>query len=229
MRTIGILGGMGPQATMEFEARIHAVAQQLIPQQSNTGYPPLVTLYLRHAPVAVDSVGKPLAPLTLDPRLIESARRLGEWVDLLVIPSNTPHFFLDEIGQAAGCEIVSIIDVTIDALCSRGADSVGLVGLGIPQIYLKRLEAAGLRVITAGKPARDALDDSILRLMQGKVNDADRAAAHVAVEEVRSAGAPITVLGCTEIPLLLDEAATADDLINPALLLADAVVRRAIE
>ena len=37
MRTIGILGGLGPQATMDFEARLHRVAQQQIPQRGNTG------------------------------------------------------------------------------------------------------------------------------------------------------------------------------------------------
>ena len=50
-----------------------------------------------------------------------------------------------------------------------------------------------------------------------------------AVEQVRSAGAPLTVLGCTEIPLLLGEAAEADDLINPAQLLAEAAVRFALD
>ena len=54
MRTIGILGGIGPQATMDLEARIHRVAQQCVPQHLNTGYPPLVSVYMRHPPVRVD-------------------------------------------------------------------------------------------------------------------------------------------------------------------------------
>ena len=40
MKTIGVLGGIGPQATMDFEQRVHAVSQALIPQYANTGYPP---------------------------------------------------------------------------------------------------------------------------------------------------------------------------------------------
>ena len=71
MRTIGILGGIGPQATMDFEARIHRVAQQFVGQHGNTGYPPMVTVYMRYAPVLVNSDALPVTPLVLDPRLLE--------------------------------------------------------------------------------------------------------------------------------------------------------------
>jgi aspartate racemase len=47
MKTIGVLGGLGPQATMDFEQRIHRVAQQLIPPLGNSGYPPMVVYYCR--------------------------------------------------------------------------------------------------------------------------------------------------------------------------------------
>lgn len=97
MRTIGILGGIAPQATMDLEARIHRVAQQFVTRHANTGYPPLVTVYMRHPPVLVNSDGKPLAPLAIDPRVLDTSRRLGEWADFIVIPSNTPHLFLDAI------------------------------------------------------------------------------------------------------------------------------------
>jgi aspartate racemase len=229
MHTIGILGGIGPQATMDFEARLHRVAQQSVTQHGNTGYPPMVTVYMRHPPVLVDSDSIPVTPLVLDQRLLDSARRLGEWADVIVIPSNTPHLFLDPIRGASGSTIISIVDVTVEALHSRGVDAVGLVGLGIPQIYVERLAAEGLRVITASQAARDALNRAIIRLMEGADTDTDRDAAREAVEQVRSAGAPVTVLGCSEIPLLLGDAAEADDLINPAQLLAEAAVRFALK
>jgi len=228
MKTIGVLGGIGPQATMDFVARIHRVAQRLLPQHANEGYPPLVSVYMRYPPVTVDADGRPVSPLVLAPRLLGDARKLGAWADVIAIPSNTPHLFLDRIRNAAGCEIVSIVDVTVDALQARGAEDVGLLGLRIPQIYAERLPAEGLNVITASEPARNALDRAILRLMEGVEDDAGRAAACRAVEETREAGAETTVLGCTEIPLLLGDEAGAEDLINPAQLLAEAVVKFAV-
>src|SRR5436190_9399161 len=41
MKTIGIIGGMGPQATIDLEMRIHKVAQQVLPPAQNGGYPPM--------------------------------------------------------------------------------------------------------------------------------------------------------------------------------------------
>ncbi len=229
MRTIGVLGGIGPQATMEFEARVHAVSQRLLPQHANEGYPPMVSVYMRHAPVEVDAEGKPRRPLVLDRRLLDAAGRLGGWADLLVIVSNTPHLFLDEIRDAAGCEVLSIVDVTVDELRRRRVATAGLLGLGVPDVYVRRFEREGLEVRLAPEGLRHELDDAILRLMEGAATATDHDSARAAVEAVRSAGAAATVLGCTEIPLLLGPAAEAADLVDPTGLLAEAAVRHAME
>ena len=54
MMTIGVLGGLGPQATMDFEARVHRVAQELIAPNVNSGYPPMVVYYYRFVPPRCD-------------------------------------------------------------------------------------------------------------------------------------------------------------------------------
>src|ERR1700754_3385911 len=50
LKTIGILGGLGPQATIDLEMRLHKVAQHLISPAQNSGSPPMVVQYYRHAP-----------------------------------------------------------------------------------------------------------------------------------------------------------------------------------
>src|SRR3954468_23949818 len=87
MKTIGVLGGLGPQATMDFEARLHRAAQRVIPPHLNSGYPPMVVWYCRHPPVVGAEDGRPELPLRADPRLLDAARRLGQMADFLVIPS----------------------------------------------------------------------------------------------------------------------------------------------
>jgi aspartate racemase len=228
MRTIGVLGGIGPQATMDFEMRVHAEARRLLRPHLNAGYPPMVTAYLRHAPVLLDDDGRPRQPLALDPRVLDAAARLGAWVDLIAIPSNTPHLFLEEIGRASGCEVMSIVDLTVDELQRREIERVGLVGLGIPRVYEERFQLERIEPVVAPEPVRDRLDDAILRLMEGRTIEAHREAARAAISSVRDAGAAVIVLGCTEIPLLLGPEAEREDLVNPAQLLARAVVRRAV-
>ena len=65
--------------------------------------------------------------------------------------------------------------------------------------------------------------------MAGKVIERSRDEFVEIIERLRVAGCDAVVLGCTEIPLLLGDAAEADDLINPAQLLAEAAVRGALD
>jgi aspartate/glutamate racemase len=69
MKTIGVLGGMGPQATTDFVERLHRAAHHLIPPAGNTGYPPLVVYYIREMPIITGGPGQPARP---NRKLLES-------------------------------------------------------------------------------------------------------------------------------------------------------------
>ncbi len=228
MKTIGVLGGLGPQATMDFETRLHRAAQDVIPPSFNGGYPPTVVWYCRHPPFLVEPDGRPLLPLRADPRLFDAARRLGGLVDFLVIPSNGPHLFAEEIAAAAGVPILSMIETTLEHVRRLGWTRIGVVGLGEPLVYTTPLGKLGLACEIAAPGLRAPLDVAIFRCMEGRVDDAGRDAARAAVAAVRERGVDGVVLGCTEIPLLLGDDATAPDLVNPAQLLAEAAVRAAL-
>jgi aspartate racemase len=228
MQTIGVLGGFGPQATIEFEETVHDEARLVVTPHLNQGYPPMVTVYLRHAPVLLGDDERPVEPLTVDPRFLETAARLGAWADFLVVIANTPHLFLDEIREAAACDVLSMVDVVVEDLSRREAGKVGLLGLGVPQAYVDRFEQEGIEFVVAPPEIREPLDDAIFRLLEGTTTESGREAARAAVAAVREAGASVTILGCTEIPLLLGAEADEPDLVNPTRLLARAAVRRAV-
>ena len=99
MQTIGVLGGIGPQATIDFEARLHEASNRMLPQRINEGYPPMVTVFLRRQPVLFDGE-KVRQPLQIEPAVLEAAARLGDWADFLVSPCNTLHHFTAEIEEA---------------------------------------------------------------------------------------------------------------------------------
>jgi aspartate racemase len=101
MKTIGVLGGLGPQATMEFEARVHRAAQQLVPQRFNSGYPPMVVYYCRFAPFVATDSGAPALPPRPRPELLEVAASIGAMADFIVIVSNFLHLFRAEIEDAS--------------------------------------------------------------------------------------------------------------------------------
>jgi aspartate racemase len=229
MKTIGVLGGLGPQATMDFEVRVHRESQRRISPRQGCGYPPMIVHYHRHPPFRVDDDGQPHVPREADPGLLAAAGRLGAIADFLVIPSNGAHLFQDEIERAAGKPVLSIIDVALDELRRRSWTRVGVLALGEPVVYTRRLDALGIAREILEPERRAPLDDAIFRLMEGRDTEEDRRCAQDAVERLRSRRVQGVILGCTEIPLLLREHADAADLINPAELLAQAAVRRAVD
>lgn len=228
MKTIGILGGMGPQATMALENLIHTASRELIPPLRNTGYPPMVVVYYREAPVMLADDGTPLLPLRADPRLLQAAGRLGPLVDFIVISSNTPHLFSEAITGAAGRPLLSMVDLAVDEAERRKPIRVGLLGMGDPTVYRVPLDRRGLAYEVAPADLRERLDRAILSLMEGRADDASRAVAAEAVAHLREQECDTIILGCTEIPLLLGEAVLAPDLIDPLRLLAVAAVQHAI-
>jgi aspartate racemase len=228
MKTIGVLGGVGPQATMEFEAELHRVAQRLVPPAANTGYPPLVVAYHRAGAFVATDSGAPDLPLRPHPGLLEAAVWLGGIADFLVITSNLTHLFQAQIEEAAGRKVVSMIDAVLEEIHERGCRRVGAVGFGDPIVYTRPLAELGIATETIGGELQERLNRGILQVMEGREDAEGRAAAAEAVAQLRSRGTDGIVLGCTEIPLLLGETAGAPDLIDPLALLAEAAVEHAL-
>ena len=229
MKRIGVLGGISSQATMDFEARVHRWAQRLAPQQWNDGYPPMVVWYHRGLPVRLGADGRPLVPMELDPRMIDAAAWLGRAADFLVIPCNTAHIGLRAITEAAGCPVLSMIEVTLEDVMRRGFTRVGVLGFSAASpLYLDPLRGRGLHCETVDAKAQERLDAGIRAVAEGRDSAADTDATVAVVDGLRGRGVDGVILGCTEIPLLLRDAADARDLINPAALLAEAAVRLAL-
>jgi aspartate racemase len=229
MQRIGVLGGISPQATMEFEARVHRVCQRLIPQDWNRGYPRLVVWYHRELPIQVDGDGRPLVPRRIEPGLLEGAAWLGKAADFIVIPCNSAHVGVRQIEAAAGRPVLSMVDVTLEEVARRGWRGIGVLGFGgAPAVYVDPLTETGARCVAIESPAQTRLDGAIRAVMEGRDGAGDHEAALAAVDTLRGQRVDGVVLGCTEIPLLLGPKSEGGDLINPAALLAEAAVRRAL-
>lgn len=232
MKTIGVIGGLGPQATMAFEVMVHEVSQKLIPISFNSGYPPMVVYYHRYPPFIVDERGVPIPPRRPEPHLTAVLGKLGEMVDFIVITSNAPHAFKGLIEETSGRPVLSMIDTTVNEVQRQGLRRVGVLGLGVPAVYLEPLGKLGIACETLPVEAgglTERLDSAIVSYMAGRTTAEDRALAGEAVATLRARGVEAIILGCTEIPLLLGDEAQAPDLINPLQLLAEAAVRFAME
>jgi aspartate racemase len=229
MKTIGVLGGVGPQATMDFEQRFHRAAQRLIPPHLNSGYPPMFVCYLRHPPVRVSESGQTILPIQANPAMFDRAKELGALVDFLVITSNGVHLFKDEIERAAGKPVLSMIDLALAEIKLRSWTRVGVLGMGEPVVYTRPMKKLGIESEILDADWRELLNRAIIKLMEGRENDETLATARRSIQMLRERNLDGVLLGCTELPLLLHaQDLEARDLLDPLDLLAEAAVRGAM-
>ncbi|WP_207000008.1 aspartate/glutamate racemase family protein [Trinickia mobilis] len=202
---IGVLGGMGPQATADFLAKLVAATPVAHEQE--------------HLRVRVDSNpkvpdrNKALAGLGGSPGLVLAEMAVGlqhAGVDFLVMACNTAHAFEPTIRAAVTVPFVSMIVEACDT-CERAYPQVRRVGLLAAQgcldarLYqeeLARREREALILAPADQRRFMAL---LYRIKQGDLSPDVRAEMRALGETLIAAGADVIVAACTEVPLVLQE------------------------
>jgi aspartate racemase len=168
-------------------------------------------------------------------RVAEAARCLERaGADFVIITAVTPHSVADQVEAAIGIPLLHLADPTAVAIRNRGFSRVGLLGTRYTMemdFFRQRLrDRHGLDVITPLQEQRTALHRIIVdELTLGAVKDASKAALLQMARDLQARGAEAIIVGCTELPLLLD----TDDYPVPAfdvtVLHAEAAVDLALE
>lgn len=239
-KVIGILGGMGPAAGVELARLFVQACERRLCQAGcavvDQAYP---EHYLAQLPVP-DRTASLLAPaMALDPEA-EMKRALGRLVTAgattVGIACNTAHAWHGKLqGAFPAVELLHVAQEVMQLLIARGITRVGLLatrGTYLSGVYGQLLAQAGVFCAVPTDTEREALMEGIYR----GVKAGDRALAlerfrSVAAAMIGRHGLDCLILGCTEIPLVLDEAALKSPalLIDPAVVLADALAARAFE
>jgi aspartate racemase len=204
--TAGVLGGMGPEATIDFMSKVIAMT----PARKDQDH---IRMIVDHNPKVPNRQAAILDggedPAT---ELVEMVRRLEKaGADFLVMVCNSAHAFLEPLRDATSLPFISIIDVTIGEIKekypeARHAGVLATDGLLAAGMYQEALIAAGLVPVLPD-------DEDLARLMtligRIKAGDKSREVAQemgALAELLASAGAEVIIAGCTEIPLVLDAA-----------------------
>jgi len=202
-KRLGILGGMGPAASAEYVARL--IAQT--PASCDQEHIPFVLWNNPQVPDRSTSLrnedDRPLPFLLEGVQILKAAR-----CDLIVIPCNTAHFWYDDMIKMK-VPIVHIVDSVADALRDVGATgTIGIMGtqatveLGL---YQYKLNKAGWLCIVPSKEEMDTLVQPAINL----IKSGDMSQAYdmfiLVIDSLIARGAQAVVLGCTEIPLAVNQ------------------------
>ena len=213
---LGVLGGMGPAATLEFLTRVQAYT----PTQKEQD----------HIRVIAD-----INPKTPDRNvpgsnpgvvLAEMAGALqGAGAQVLAMPCNTAHANADVIQRASGLPLIDMIGLGAEAAKRSGAMRAGVLGTkGALKLYREYLAARAMGMVSLPPEQQDAFMVTLYRIKAGDLGDDVKREMRGHAESLRALGAEVLIAGCTEVPLVLSNGDTKLDLVDPGDLLAHRAV-----
>lgn len=228
MKTIGIIGGMGPAATCDLYQKITDATDAKTDQDhihiiidSNTNIPDRTAAILHGG---TDPV----------PELVKSAKLLeNAGADFLIMPCNTAHYFKDKITAQVHIPLVSIIESTADALLKKGVKKAGLLATdGNIQsgVYNHVFDAKGIELETPQGDDQKVIMSLIYDYVKKGILDPDKLPAQKTkeiVKKLQDDGCQSIILGCTELPLAFKALGMYDMCTDATLELAKAAVRYA--
>jgi aspartate racemase len=200
MALIGILGGMGPLATVDFMERVVQLTSTAGAQRDQQ-HLPLLVANLTHIPdrsAAMLGAGEDPLPALLGG--IDMLNRNG--VELIAVPCNSAHFWYGAMCARSRAPILNIAQTCVAAV-PPGACNVavlatgGTLHCGLYQRVLTKHGAAPVEPEEGTQRLIDACIDAV------KAGEIEHAAHHLsaALTDLTARGAQAAIMGCTEIPL----------------------------
>ncbi len=228
MKTIGLLGGMSWQSTVEYYRIInerieqelggHHSAQILI---SSVDFDPLVALAHEDRWMEIAS------------RLNDEARKLQQaGADFFLIGTNSIHRVADEICEGIDIPLLHIVDATAAAINDAGITKVALLGTAFVMndaFYPEILSRHSIDTLIPEETDRKSIHRIIFEeLVHGTTTDPSRKEFLRIIDDLKHEGAEGVILGCTEIPLLVKQEQVSIPVFDTTTIHAEAAAQMAL-
>jgi len=221
-KVIGILGGMGPEATLELFKRIILKTPAHCDQE--------------HLRVIIDS--NPKIPDRTEamlnggvdplPLLQETARNLERaGADFIVMPCNTAHYYLDGIQAAVHIPVIDMIRETAARIQEHKVGLLATDGTLGSKLYHKACAEHGVEIMEPEAPHQRAVMEAIYGIKAGKNGAQLKKRVLKAAEALEALGAKALIVGCTEISLIVTQRDVHVPLYDALEILADTAVTMA--
>jgi len=218
MKKIGILGGMSPESTTLYYEHI---TRSYMARFGNYGYPEILIYSVNFQKYVDWQHSGQWQEAARD--MAEALERLhGAGADFGLIAANTMHIVFEEVQRAVHMPLLSIVQATAEAILAAGLRSVGLLGTIFTmreRFFREGLERCGITALVPEPDSQQRMNEVIYQeLCRGEIRTESRRLFLDIIERLRAQGAQGIVLGCTEIPLLVEPQHCALPLFNTSLL-----------
>lgn len=216
-KAVGIIGGMGPLATCDLYEKIIRNTKAATDQEH-------LRIYIDNhseVPNRTDSIlygGE--NPVSY---IVESGKKLASiGAEILVMACNTSHYYIEEIQKELPVPVLSIVESTFLAVKSQGIRKVALFateGTVKAKVYQKIFEPE-IEMIVPNEEEQQIVTDIIYKGVKAGDRFYDAGAYQKLVQIMESRGAEKIILGCTELPLAVEQYQISGEFVDPSLELA---------
>ncbi|WP_404987602.1 cysteate racemase [Clostridium culturomicium] len=222
-KTIGIIGGMGPMATIDLYRKIIEVT----PANSDND----------HIHVVIDSntlipdrtayiLGKGEDPAMEMIRTAISLENMG--ADFLIMACNTAYYYYDRIIPFIKIPMLNMIDETVKEIAKLKMNTVGLLatdGVLASKVYEYKLNEYEINIIKPSEEGQKVVMDLIYNGIKASDFSLDISRFRTVIEELYFSGAETLILGCTELPIAFERFSLKGNAIDPTKILAEKAVQ----
>ena len=204
-QTMGVLGGMGPEATLSFYSRVIKRCQENLGSKYSEDFPHIIINSTQNPD---GKIWKNFDESKLKKSLFDNCILLeNAGVDFIVMPCNSVHFFIDFIRSATKVKVVSIVEETAKEIKTSGVHKVLLLSTGFTsknKVYDLKLVEYNIDFIKPSDREQTEIEDIIIEVAGGNVTPSLKQRLVAIIEKYRVTDQISgVVLGCTEIPLVL--------------------------
>jgi len=222
-KTIGVIGGMGPAATIEFFRRLVAAT----PAAVDRAHLRILIDNNPHVPERIDAIfgtGSDPGPALAD--MASGLASLG--ADFLTMPCNTGHVFQSAIRDAVDIPFIDMIEETVRVLSVKTVGLLATTATVIAGIYKTACDRRGIELLIPTHEDQELVTDIIRRIKAGGSGQSVREHTTAIVSRLAEQGAEAVIAGCTEISLIPDERMQIP-WIDALDCLVEAAIRRALD
>lgn len=228
-KVIGVLGGMGPEATAQFYNEMIKECQRQYKATLDSDYPEIL-IYNLPIPDVVNEINNQKKIILMLTNGLKKLERFG--VDFIVVPCNTVNIFYDKMKSSIKIPLYSILVETAKKIKALKINKVGIIGTENTlkyKLYDLILKKYGIYFIKPNKKEEKVLTKIILNILKGKKLTKDKQKIIKIINNMQKAGAKGIILGCTELPLLINQKDAKIKLFDSLKILAESTIKYSIK
>jgi aspartate racemase len=231
MKKIGLIGGLGPEATVDYYNRI---IDSFKNENGDLNYPEIIIYSVNMSEFIGLMREKNYDRATeLLIEKIHSLEKAG--AEFAAITANTPHMLFDKVRERSSLHLISIVEATVENCRKKGVKRSGLLGTGFTMnstFYEDVFKRNGLEIVMPDEADKETINHKLFSEIElGIFKEETRSElAGIIDKMVRERRIDSVILGCTELPLILkDDTYSGIPSLNTTQIHVDAIVEYSLK